>query len=242
MYCFVGDLSGFQKIVQNLSLGQQDVRIKQWIDLVESTARKCDLADFKLVSDMVIAITQENPEGIDTLIKFSRLLLEDGLRFNLPLRGAIAQGDVKMSDQIAYGRALVDAYQLATEQNWLGVSVRHGVTGLKTIWDIEKLIVYPSPLKKGYTRLLPVVVWTIPPTTDLIKLTLGEGLSQDYDIIEWEYTNKINNTVIFSLYLKLLMENEKATRKKIEPSKFFGFTPLEIIEHKIEGHKLDIMK
>lgn len=242
MYCFVGDLAGFQNIVRNLSLEQQDVRIDQWVKLVESTASKCDLVDFRLISDMVIAITQEKPEGIDNLIKFSRILLEEGLQLRLPLRGAISQGDVKMSGQIAYGKALVDAYRLASNQNWLGVSIRNGVTGLKHLWDTKKLMLYSTPLKTGSMRPLPVVVWTIPPTKKLIELTLGEGLSYDGEEIGWDYTNKINNTVIFSLYLKLITETEKATGKKMEPSQIHVFTPLEVIEHKIDGHKLDFMK
>jgi hypothetical protein len=242
MYCFVGDLSGFQNIVRNLPLDQQDVRIKQWIYLVESTAKKCGVEVFKLISDMVIAITPENLDGIGILIKFSQILLEEGLQLKLPLRGAIAQGEVKMSDQIAFGRALVDAYQLATNQNWLGVSISHDVSGFETVCSIEKLIIYPPPLKNGMMRLMPVVSWKIPPSNELIKLTLGAGLTRPNEIIEWDYVNKINNTVIFSLYLKVLMETEKITGKRVNTSKFFGFTPLEIIEHKIDGHRLDLVK
>ncbi|MCK9631367.1 MAG: hypothetical protein M0R30_06960 [Methanoregula sp.] len=125
MLCFVGDLAGFQNIVRNLPLSDQETRIKQWIDLVESTSLKCEICNVKLISDTIVATTDETFQGLEKLIKFSKILLEEGLRTKLPLRGAISRGEVKWTEQIVFGKAVIEAYQLASNQNWLGVTFNY---------------------------------------------------------------------------------------------------------------------
>lgn len=240
MYCFVGDLAGFQNIVLYLPLDQQEVRINQWIDLVKSAAQRCEISQFKLISDTIVATTDETPSGLEKLVKFSKILLEEGLDLKLPLRGAISQGEVKWTEQIVFGKAVIDAYRLASNQNWLGVTFNYNFQLPPSMWDIDKVVVYPSPLKKGKVGLLPVVSWEMPPVSALIKMTLGEGLTNPDEFVEWDYFEKMNNTAIFSLYLKSIKKIERETKKRVNISHYQGISPLEVIEHIIEGHPIDI--
>jgi hypothetical protein len=93
-------------------------------------------------------------------------------------------------------------------------------------------------LKKGKIGLMPVVTWEIPPVNDLHKMTLGGGLTTDKEFLEWNYFDKMNNTAIFSLYLKSIKKIERETGKIVDVSKYQGISPLGVIEHVIEGHPL----
>ena len=72
MYCFVADLSGFQNIIRNLPLQDQDKRVAEWIKLIEDTANGCQLEEFSLIADTIVLITNEDEEGIEKLINFIR--------------------------------------------------------------------------------------------------------------------------------------------------------------------------
>ena len=238
MYCFFGDLSGFQKIVCNLPLERQETRICQWIELVETTATRCEITNVKFISDSIVATTDETPAELEKLVNFSKILLEEGLRLKLPLRGAISQGDVKWTEKIVFGKAVVDAYQLASNQNWLGVAFCDNFQFPDSMWDIGKVIPFPVPLKEGKIILLPAVTWNIPSSNLLLQMTTGRGLTKSGEYLEWNYFNKLNNTAIFSLYLKSIIKIEKDTGKKVNVRHFQGFSPLEVIEHIIEGHPI----
>jgi hypothetical protein len=242
MYCFFGDLSGFQNIVRNLPLDQQEARINQWIELVESAARRCEIINVKLISDSIVATTGETPAELEKLIKFSRILLEEGLRLKLPLCGAISQGEVKWTEHIVFGKAVIDAYQLASNQNWLGISFQYAFKIPTALYKIDNIIVYPTPLKKGLIGLAPVVCWEIPSTELLMKSTLGDGLTRPDEFMEWHYADKIHNTAIFSLYLKAIKKIEKETEERIDVSKFHGMSPLMIVENVLNSSKLEITK
>ena len=235
MYCFVGDLAGFQNIVLNLPLEQQYIRINQWIDLVKSAAERCDITNFKLISDTIVATTDESPAGLEKLVKFSKILLEEGLALKLPLRGAISFGEVRWTDHIIFGKAVIDAYQLASNQNWLGVSFQIGFTVPLQLHRSDSVVIYPTPLKKGWIGLMPAVTWEIPPVESLMKMTLGDGLTKPDEFMEWGYGDKIHNTVIFSLYLQTIKKIEKETAQRIDVSQFYGLSPLAVVEYVIKG-------
>jgi hypothetical protein len=234
MYCFFGDLAGFQNIVCYLPLDQQETRINQWIELVESAARRCEITNVKLISDSIVATTDGTPSGLEKLVKFSKILLEEGLRLKLPLRGAISQGEVKWTEHIVFGKAVIDAYQLASNQNWLGVSFQMGISIPPNFYKKDGVVVYPTPLKKGWIGLMPVVTWEIPPVETLMKNTLGNGLTKPDQFMEWDYADKINNTMIFSLYLQAIKKIENETAERIDVSKFWGMSPLTIVENVIK--------
>jgi hypothetical protein len=236
----VGDLSGFQNIIKNLPLDQQEERINQWIDLVQSTSHQFQIDQVKLISDTIVATTDEKPAGIEKLINFSKGLLEKGIKSKLPIRGAISQGEVKWSEQIVFGKAVVDAYQLASNQNWLGVAFQNPFKIPPSLFNIERVVVYPTPLKKGWMGLAPVVSWEIPSTELLMKSTLGDGLSRPDEFMEWHYADKINNTAIFSLYLKAIKKIETETEERVDVSKFHGISPMTIVENVLNNSKIEV--
>jgi len=190
MYCFVGDLAGFQNIVRNLPLNQQQIRINQWIELVKSAAERCGIPNFKLISDTIVARTDETQAELEKMVKFSKILLEEGLTLKLPLRGAISQGEVSWTDQIVFGKAVINAYQLASNQNWLGISIQTGIQISPELYRIDSVVLYPTPLKKGRIGLMPVVTWKIPQVGSLMKMTLGDELATQGKVIEWNYADK----------------------------------------------------
>jgi hypothetical protein len=108
------------------------------------------------------------------------------------------------------------------------------------MWGINTVVTYPTPLKKGRIGIYSVIVWEIPPVINLLKLTSDKGLTKKDENLKWDYFDKMNNTIIFSLYLKTLKKVEQESLMKVNVSHFQGINPLEIIEHMIEGHPLKI--
>ncbi len=75
------------------------------------------------MSDTIVVFTTEvTAPSVFALIDFSLFLLSSGLRLRLPLRGAIAFGDliVRGSTGLIVGAALENAYRLEQQQMWSG--------------------------------------------------------------------------------------------------------------------------
>lgn len=49
------------------------------------------------------------------------------IKKSFPLREAIAFGDVSWADHISYGRAIIDAYYFANDQEWIGTICQNGL-------------------------------------------------------------------------------------------------------------------
>jgi hypothetical protein len=114
MYCYVGDLLGFKNIILNLNAEDQSTRVNDWIQFVLDGMKKFNLKEYYLVSDTIFVGASASEDGLKNLLRFSKSMLEHGIEKAFPLRGAIAFGDVTWDEHISYGRAIVDAYNLAT--------------------------------------------------------------------------------------------------------------------------------
>jgi hypothetical protein len=101
--------------------------------------------------------------------------------------------------------------------------------GVDALWSLERLVCYAPPFKRRAIRLHPVVAWPIPAVDELMKLLAGGGLTKNGDILTWELGEKINNTVLYAMYLKYLL------RTGSSPSEFHGFLPVHpiatVMEH-----------
>lgn len=205
-YCYVGDLLGFKNIILNLEQHEQAKRVKEWIDLVTNSAERFKIFDFQLVSDTVFAVTNNELSGLETLLDFSRYMLEEGIKKSLPLRGAISIGDVNWNSHIKFGKAIIEAYNLANRQEWIGTSCEMNLPHLESLWDVNNVIKYPVPMKNGLVEYRPVVSWNIP-SYETLKFRLNSrGLEPIDNRITFDFANKLNNTIIFSLYLTMLRE------------------------------------
>lgn len=226
-YFLVADLLGFGKIVRNSSEDELDERITVWVDLVQSTATKCGVENLQLISDTIFASAPSSPEGLQTLVNFSRQLLIDEIHKSLALRGAIIHGSFTWG-KLTYGRAIVSAYGLEQSQNWIGVTCSAGLPGANDLWSLEGLVCYPPPLKRAKMQLHPVIAWPIPATKQLSTLLMGGGLTVKGEQITWELGEKMNNTILFRLYLDLLRSTGQ------DPAKFYGLLPADPVESVLE--------
>jgi hypothetical protein len=85
-------------------------------------------ADHYIFSDSIILFNKNSHHWSDFL-PICNALLESGVMNNLPLRGAIAYGDVivDFKNNIFLGDPIIDAYQLSENQNWVGASFHSSV-------------------------------------------------------------------------------------------------------------------
>jgi len=227
----VGDLLGFSNLMMNLRPEIQSIRVDEWISLAKTAAQEAAIEKFQLISDTIFASTEPTPEGLANLVKFSRLLLEEGTKVALPIRGAIAHGDVSWEREVTFGKALVDAYRLANNQNWIGVSVAESVAGHHLCWGWSSLVNYPTPMKSGPILIRPVVAWTIPPFLDFVKGLTSQGLSREGETLEWEWGSKVQNTALFGIYLRLLTPHGRY----LNPVQFQGILPVQMLDQMTTG-------
>ena len=176
-----------------------------------------------MLSDTIFAATDATQEGLVALIIMGRTLLNEGIQLSLPVRGAIAYGHFTWGD-LTYGKAVIEAHQLESEQNWIGISCAASVGLISNCWGYDSLICYPIPLKNSQVRLGAVVSWNVPNYEKLTSLALKKGLTKPHEAIYWPRLNRIDNTIAFSMYKKILIY------EKEDPSIFHGFSPMESIE------------
>ena len=120
--CYVGDLLGFKNLLLNLPSNEQSKRVVDWIKLVEEGAKKFELPKYHLVSDTIFAGGENSRAGLEKLIDFSKYILESGTDLAFPVRGAITYGEVTWHPKVTFGRAIVEAFDLANNQEWIGTS------------------------------------------------------------------------------------------------------------------------
>ena len=156
MYCYVGDLLGFQNTILNLDEDKQKHRVEEWILLIEESKEDDHITHSHYVSDTIFIGAEGNKDGLDALLKFSKNLLERGIENSFLLRGAIAFGKIRWDSRITFGPSIVKAYNLANNQNWIGTSCDSGLPDIGSLWDFDKVFVYPVPLKPAF-RINPPI-------------------------------------------------------------------------------------
>ena len=221
-YFFVADVLGFSNIVRNSNDVDLVARIKKWTTLVDSLAEQHGIDNIQLISDTIFAHTDSSSDGLKKMIEFSRSLLNQGVSQSLPIRGAITHGEFEWG-RLTYGKAVIDAHELETNQNWIGVSCG-SLPHLADHWGFDSIIAYPTPLKVGSIKIHPVVDWSVPLTKDLTKYLTDGDLTHNEEVIQWALGEKLNNTVQFSVYKSLIRQS------KSRPDKFYGISSMEVIE------------
>ena len=238
MYCYVGDLLGFKNIILNLDPDDQAKRVDEWIEFVLDGVREFDLPRYQLVSDTIFAGANHNKQGLEKLIDFARYMLEKGIIKSFPIRGAISFGEITWNKYVTFGRAIVDSYNHANSQNWIGTSCENDIPFLDDLWSFDRIFVYPTPLKEGNLMMMrPVVAWDVPPIEDLESYIELKGLTSEHEGWNWKQMGIIQNTILFSLYLKqvnaelIKLVGEKEEVLNASPTEFPGLTPMEPTEY-----------
>lgn len=203
MYCYVGDLLGFRDFILNLEEEKQEEKVEEWIRFVEETKNNYhNITHYHLVSDTIFIGSEGNQNGLDDLLHFSKSLLENGIRRGFLLRGSITFGKVKWDTRITFGKAIVDAFNLANEQNWIGTICENSFQDLSGLWDFDLVVRYPVPMKKGKIDQFPAVSWNVPSTEYFIQKSRENGLMRPEEGLTWnKHGYKIQNTRLFSMYL-----------------------------------------
>lgn len=227
-YFFIADLLGFSRIVENTPEEALQERIAAWVALVEATAARLGIPQFQLISDTVFAATDSTRGGLGKLIGFARDLLNDGVPQSLPIRGAISHGSYTWG-ALTYGKAVIQAHELETAQDWIGVGCDNLLPHLADSWGLDSVVCFPLPLKRGPIKLHPVVSWAVPEFPKLVRALCDKGLTRQGELLGWEWGQKVNNTIHFGMHLRMLAANGE------NGSKFHGFLPVEAIELNMFG-------
>jgi len=226
-YFFIADLLGFSNMITNTSPEQRDKRIDSWVQLVKEAKANVNIEKTQLISDTLFASAGSTEGDLLKMINFAQYLLNKGIERSLPIRGAICFGEYVWGE-LTYGKAVIKAHQLESKQNWIGVICDNNIPNIDT-YSGTLLTCYPPPLKNSNFELYYVVNWDVPEFSKLIGLMVREGLTKTGEQISCDILDKINNTVEFSLYRKLINKHE------ISASKFVGYSPINTIECMVDN-------
>lgn len=139
---FYGDIMGFKNLIATTNHDQMNEIMKKFWDDVDTKASPLIGKDLRMMrfSDSVILVTSGSTnKDLNKLTKTVTRLMQLSLRMELPIKGAIAKGNLTLDEnrQLVFGQALVDAYLLEEELLYYGVAVHHSIENLVTN-NIEK--------------------------------------------------------------------------------------------------------
>jgi len=228
-YFLVADILGFSAMIANTAEGPIDQRIEQWASLVESTRAKRGVMQCQLFSDTVFASAPSSVDGLQCLVDFARELLAVGLEQSFLVRGGIAYGSFTWGN-LTYGRAVIEAHELESRQNWIGVACQGGLPHVKNLWGTDQLVCYLPPMKRGRMQAQPAVSWKVPDSTRLTELVMLSNTVRDGELLTWEIGEKMNNTLLFRSYLLVLR------KEGLDPSLFHGPLPSQALDEALTKH------
>jgi hypothetical protein len=220
--CLVADLLGFRQMIQNLDQDRQRERVEKWAGIISTALDKHHAEHHLLVSDTLMVVCENTSRGVETLIDLSRELLENGIEESFLVRGAIACGEVAWEPGVIFGKAISSAYEFGNLANWIGISMHSSTeSNAKGLFKKDRLVRYPVPLKSGPALASPCVCWSVPEPYRLIGNSIANGLTPDTYIVQSTWAEKIENTLLFSAYNKLLSREDGG-----DPSEFEVNAPI----------------
>jgi len=227
-YFLIADVLGFSNIVTNSTPEVLETRVDEWVSMARGGAAEARIREVMLVSDTVFAAVDETPDGLGRLVNYGRHLLEAGIAQSLPIRGAISHGEFQWGS-LTYGPAVVAAHAIERAQDWIGIACSNQMPHVKEMWGFDRLVCYPAPLRSGPIRLCPVVSWNVPRFRALVGHMCRGGLTQEEDLVPWEWERKLTNTALFGTYCRLLAQ------AKGSPEYFHGLFPMDEIDYHLFG-------
>lgn len=225
-YFLCADILGFSSIIKNNTSFFIEQKMNSWIALIEKLITKYHLEKYQVLSDTLFIAVKDRIEDLLTLIKFSRELLNESISISLPVRGTISFGEYFWG-KLVYGPSVIAGHELEKRQNWIGICLASNI-----VVDFKEysgfVVCYPVPMfKNDEIKLYYAISWDVPSFEDLTSLTTRDGLGGVPGVgkpLDWDWGDKISNTVIFGLYLQAL-KNCKKTGEK-----FQGHHPVHFID------------
>ena len=222
-YFMVVDILGFTEIIKNLGHDEQNQRIADWLELVETTRAEAGVAEPQVISDTLFVMEEDSVKGLARLLRFAQLLLERGLEKNFPLRGSIVHGDAAWG-HLTYGKAVIEAHQMERSLDWIGVACEPNLPRLNQLWDWDVVVRYPVPKKTGLMEYMGAVAWKVPDIDELFLSATDKGLVDESDFATWGPIAKIERTIQFRMYLRM------GKSAGMDPQSLPGIFPMHVIE------------
>jgi hypothetical protein len=181
----------------------------------------------KVFSDSIILISNNDSlESSLMLLIYTWKIMRACLATNMPLRGGIVFGEFFMDEKqdIFLGKALTNAYELESKQNWIGISIDESVekrfNKIFTYQDIplfqNVFLKYDVPLKDGSAKQMRTINWRF-------NYVVEKGTKSLMPISNNSNVNeKITNTLKYAKYV--VKSGEVYTSKDIvSPVEFSVF-------------------
>jgi hypothetical protein len=156
-------------------------------------------------SDTIILISHDDTEKacLKLLLQAFRTLQYLTV-MKLYARGGVSFGEmfVDLDRQLFLGKALIEAFELETSQDWIGCSILESVERtfpniFKTPAIIENVFpFYEVPMKEGPVRQLRTINWR----WNLIAQSGTRGLFQPTN--NWSHRRKVENTLAYAGFVR----------------------------------------
>ncbi len=114
------DILGFSKMVEKLRDWVVEEKYKKTLEIGKESNIKCK---FRFFSDSFIFYTSDDsPDSFDDIETTSSLFFHAMFLERIPMRGCLSWGQFYADEEngIFFGPALIDAYDWAEGQNWIG--------------------------------------------------------------------------------------------------------------------------
>lgn len=152
---FYGDIMGFKNLIATTEHDKMNEIMKKFWDDVDTNSSPLigkGLRMMRFSDSVILATFGSGNKDLNKLTKAVTRLMQLSLRMELPIKGAIAKGNLTLDEkrQLVFGRALVDAYLLEEELLYYGVAVHHSVEGLvKNNLQTQPYHLIKLPMKTG---------------------------------------------------------------------------------------------
>ena len=153
----------------------------------------------------------------------AKAILNEGVIQSFPVKGAIVYGEYTWGN-LVYGKAVIDAHELESQQTWVGISCANNLPHIETAWGFDSLLCYPAPKKSGSVCLHPVISWDPPEYEQLQSYLSMKGLCSKGEIMSWSWADRVQHTIAFALYKRILVGANGS------PNIFRGMLPIQTID------------
>lgn len=226
-YLMVADILGFSQMITKLTDDQQRQRVDDWVDLVQTTQRQLGITDTQLMSDTLFVREEDSEDGLERLLRFAQLLLQNGIEMSFPIRGAIVHGNVAWG-KLTYGEAVIQAHKIERSLDWIGIACSATIPRIDKFWSWDLVVLYPPPQYSWSTQQIPAIAWDVPRSQELAAKVIDLRLYQLGEIIPGRVISKLEHTVQFGIYLRL------GKSRSLNPKTFRGLSIMQFLESEIE--------
>lgn len=234
VYVALFDILGFSKLVEQNELDRvADAysRAKEVFKNILSHINEVNKGftdisvEYRSFSDTFLIYTSKTGEdAFLSLLAACDGLFIGGIENKLPLRGAIAQGEIIVQAGMEIGRPIVDAYRNEQRQEWSGCWISDqclsGFDVSKYFAD-KSLVQYEIPLKDGEGKKYVAFNWV----KSLAWKVLYENKKNDFEVEQIENMMEFMNEESSDLHVRRKQDN---TRKFLK----YALSPDFVVEYK----------